>query len=585
MQKKKGSKPPLKKQPGGGVSNSVSKSIAKRIMPRESKKPLPRPRLADIQLAPRRAATKASSNEIADFPEDVPKMRPTLRDRNLEDLSPVTAQGVDDIERMRRENIGKTYDAASVVGQAGGTGLQSYGGFIREEWHPHLRGNKGTRMYREMADNEPVIGATLYVIEMMLRQAKIRIEPKDDGPMYQECADFVQSCLDDILENGGWDGVMREILSCVVFGWSWLEKVYKYRGGPTNPVAEFRSKHNDGMIGWRTFAPRAQESLLHWNMTPQGEVLGMVQILPNSGETRTVPRCKSLHFRIRGTKGNPEGYSLLRPAYTSYYHKKHMQFVEALGIERYLAGMPVMNVPASMLSPTATADQQAALASYKDLVRKIRRDEQDGIVLPSETLADGKPSGFKFSLVGGGGNRPADVDPVIQRYDQRIAMSLLTQFLLLGSQGVGSFALSSSQTNLFSTGLGTILDMICEEFTNSAIPELCELNGFSAECAPVMTHGDVESPDLAALGQFVSSMVNAGALRPDETLEEYLREIASLPQAAPIPGRVAPRTEMDDITPESVISPLERMASLAQARAGAAVTSEQAGLPVGAVPA
>ena len=44
----------------------------------------------------------------------------------------------------------------------GSTGLRAYGGYVTEEFLPELRFQQGARKYREMADNDPIVGAVLY---------------------------------------------------------------------------------------------------------------------------------------------------------------------------------------------------------------------------------------------------------------------------------------------------------------------------------------------------------------------------------------------------------------------------------------
>ena len=95
------------------------------------------------------------------------------------------------------------------------------------------------------------------------------------------------------------------------------------------------------------------------------------------------------------------------------------------------------------------------------IVRNIRRDATEGIV---------KPFGWTLELLASSGKRQFDTNAVVERYDSRIAMSTMSDFLLLGHQQVGSFALSSDKTHLFSMALGTYLDIICEVFNNQESP-------------------------------------------------------------------------------------------------------------------
>ena len=48
---------------------------------------------------------------------------------------------------------------------------------------------------------------------------------------------------------------------------------------------------------------------------------------------------------------------------------------------------------------------------------------------------------------------------------------------------------------------------------------------------PTLEYGDIETPDLGALGNYIQVLAGAGVpLFPDDNLENYLRNIASLPE-------------------------------------------------------
>ena len=157
-----------------------------------------------------------------------------------------------------------------------------------------------------------------------------------------------------------------------------------------------------------------------------------------------------------------------------------------------------------------------------DFVSNIRRDALEGLTIPA---------GWKLELLSTGGSRQFDTSKIIERYDTRIAMTVLADFLFLGHEKSGSWALSSDKTELFSMAIGAYLDMICETFNRKAIPELIELNRkhFSDADYPKLVHGDIETQDLAKLGAFLKDMSGIGLITPDDTLEEYLREQAGLP--------------------------------------------------------
>jgi hypothetical protein len=235
-------------------------------------------------------------------------------------------------------------------------------------------------------------------------------------------------------------------------------------------------------------------------------------------------------FRVGVHKNNPEGRSIIRRAYRSWYLKKRIEEIEAIGIERDLAGLPVVRAPARYMAPGASTDEKAMYAELKNLVINIRRDEQEGIVLPAEFDKDGKPL-FSLELLTTAGARQFDTNAVIQRHASYIAMVALADFILLGHEKVGSFALSDSKTHIFASAMGAILDSIADTFNRHAVPRLFAVNAESLEELPMLVHGDIETPDLEALGQFIERLSRAGMNLTDVETENVVRGIAGLPEA------------------------------------------------------
>jgi len=138
--------------------------------------------------------------------------------------------------------------------EIGSTGLLRDGGVIREEYLRELQGDRWYRVVKEMID-DPIVGATLFAIEMMMRQVVWEIKPNKSGK--QADADFVQECLSDM--SFTWADTLGEILTMLPYGWSLLEIVYKVRGGPSDDPM-YNSKYNDGRIGWRKWPPLSRNS-------------------------------------------------------------------------------------------------------------------------------------------------------------------------------------------------------------------------------------------------------------------------------------------------------------------------------------
>lgn len=408
----------------------------------------------------------------------------------------------------------------------GRIGQNRYGGVFFEEFLPELRGLKGVQVYQEMSENDETVGAILFAIEMLMRQCDFTIEPGGNEKADWDAAEFVEQCMNDMQMT--WTDTLSEILSFLTYGWSYHEIVYKLRRGRTRSP-ETSSKYDDGLIGWRKLPIRAQETLYQWEYKDNSDdLLGMTQMPAPTFQRLTIPLEKALHFKTKSRKDNPEGRSILRNAYRPWYFKKRIQEIEGIGIERDLAGFPVLYTPDSVdLWDSNNPAAVQTLARAEAIVSGVRRDAREGIVLP------GGENGWKFELLSTGSRRQFDTNQVIDRYDKRIATTVLADFVMLGQQAVGSFALASSKTKIFALAIGTYLDIICEVFTNQAIPRLIDLNAehFAGLTGyPKMVHGDIEDTDLGPFGAFIQQMVSIGAVQPDDELEDFIRRTAGLPE-------------------------------------------------------
>lgn len=409
------------------------------------------------------------------------------------------------------------------MAEIGRIGQKRYGGVFYEEFLKELRGIKGIEAYREMSDNDDTVGAILFAIKMLIRHTKWNIEPGGDTPKDREAAEFVESCMDDMQNT--WTDTISEILSFLPYGWSFHEIVYKRRMGKTKN-RRTNSKYSDGLIGWQKLPIRAQDTLYEWVYDNNDNLVGMTQQAPPDYGMYTIPMTKAMLFRTESAKDNPEGRSILRNAYRPWYFKRRIQEIEAIGIERDLAGLPVFHAPVGVdIWDSDDPEMVKINAALTEMVKNIRRDEYEGLVLPN---------GFEFELVSTGGARQFDTNAIVNRYDTKIAMTVLADFIMLGHQKVGSFALSSDKTELFSVAISSFLDVICETFNNQGIPALININGEHFDGIsdyPKMTHGDIEDVNLKEMAQYIKDMVGIGVIVPDDGLEDYIREIGNLPES------------------------------------------------------
>ena len=199
------------------------------------------------------------------------------------------------------------------------------------------------------------------------------------------------------------------------------------------------------------------------------------------------------------------------------------------------------------MSEDASAGEKLILAQIKRIITNIRRDEQEGIVFPL-AYDEGGNKLYDLALLSSGGKREFDTSEIIERYDRRIAQTCLADFILLGHEKVGSFALASSKTDIFAMAIGAWLDSIAGVFNRYAVPRLFEINGIRPSGYPRLVPSDIETPELSEVADYIAALASAGAaLFPDMELENHLRRIGGLPERKGGPSNMNPA---DMIRPE-----------------------------------
>lgn len=390
--------------------------------------------------------------------------------------------------------------------EIGKSGINWSYGYISENILSELRGSSGIKIFREMSDNDAIVGSCLYAIKQVLREARWKVKPGDAE--VAECkkdAEFLEENIRSMTHS--WSDFISDSLSMLIYGWSYFEQVFNARP--------------DGSIVWKKLAHRKQSSLDRWDVDDVGEVLGLWQRPPPNYGTIYLPLTKCILFRTEPAGGNPEGRSILMSAYRSWYFKKNIEEIEGIGIERDLAGLPILTPPENFNIQDASSETQDAITWSKRLLSSIRRDEQDGIF---------KPHGWEFKLLGAPGQRQFNTTEIINRYNKQIAVTVLAQFVMLGMERTGSYALAKEQTDMFYLCLEGWADILASTFNRHAVPTLMGLNGITSEMRPLpyLVHTNIHKHTLRDLANYVNSLAKDGHLIVDDDIREYLKNYARL---------------------------------------------------------
>ena len=396
----------------------------------------------------------------------------------------------------------------------GVSGRNTRDGNIRaDEFLAELKGQRAIRKFREMRDNDSTIGAVMYATEQILRDVPYKVRPADESEEAKKSAEFVESVLKDMEHS--LDDHISEAISALTYGFADFEVVYKRRGGPKTQNPKKMSKYSDGHIGVRKLAIRAPWTIDRFHVDETtGDLLGIYQSVGYTGTKNYIPATKLLHYKTTTNNGDVSGRSILRNAYKSYTYLNNFQNIEAIAVEREMHGIPIGRMPSEYLSSEATDAQVAVRQEFETLLRDLKRNEQGYGLLPSDLYVnvDGNPTNERLmdiELISSNGKRDIDINPIIKRYQEDIARSIMAEFTMLGSGTNGSHALSKSKTSTFLKSLESYIQTIYDTINRQLLEPLWRLNGFDFATIPTIEPGDVAPHDLKELGSFLRNLNGA----------------------------------------------------------------------------
>ena len=389
----------------------------------------------------------------------------------------------------------------------GTPGYNIFNGVPAEEFHRDLQWPTAAKTFKKMTYSAP-INASLSLYDNIISKVTWRTKPiKDATDEELKQAAFIQECLDDM--DIPFRQVILDSLSANMFGFAIQEKVFRRRNSNSG------SMYNDNKIALRKLSIRNQETIDKFIYDDSGEIVGVKQNLSNVGNnswygrklTQTevvIPRSKYMHVTVGNARGNPFGVSPLRNVYICWRFLECLSEMEASGAQRDLSGVPILKVPAQLMSADASPDQKAILENLKNIIRNLQANSQSGVIIPSTVDDTTRTPLFDISLLSdNGGKKNFDLNQIKQYYQAQIYSSLFCDIILMGSTNSGSFNLGSLKNSLLGTAVEAMLDNIVEAFNRDVIRHLYVLNGWDQTRACSLDYENLNPVDLDVFSRAV----------------------------------------------------------------------------------
>lgn len=200
------------------------------------------------------------------------------------------------------------------------------------------------------------------------------------------------------------------------------------------------------------------------------------------------------------SQSRPMGTSALDAAYTPWKEKNLIQEYLLVGIQKDLAGTPVLRVPVDLFEKAkeANSDAAATLAQLQEHMANLHAGDQTFMILPSDAFNDAGSGALQYDVdfkgISGTGKN-FDLVSIIEQKKKAIYNVLGASHLITGENGGGSLNMLEGQVGI-QAHYSNRDNMIVDDMMNkTVIPFILMLNGMNDEKTkdiPQYCHGDVQ---------------------------------------------------------------------------------------------
>jgi hypothetical protein len=398
---------------------------------------------------------------------------------------------------------------------------------------PDLQWPRNISVFEKMRRSDSAVQQVLRAVTLPVRRTPWRIDPNGAD---QEVVEFVADNLGlPILgqparpvtrtrDRFDFGAHLRLALLALPFGASFFEQTYRIERVGNARRAHIRK------LAWRP--PRTIKAV---NVASDGGLESIEQWSPGRGPDPKIPVSQLVAYVNEREGGNWLGQSLLRPAYKNWIIKDRLLRVQAQTVDRNGMGFPVY-----------TASKQDERLSSEDIIKRSKAELTAGRQV-AKSLRSGDnagasvPNGAKVELLAPNGQLP-DADKPIRYHDEQIGRAVLANFLSLGGDNsTGSYALGDTFQDFFTMSLAAIASDFADTTTMHVIEDLVDLNWGTEVRAPRLAFDEIGSKHPVT-GEAIRALVECGAIRADDGLENHLRTIYDLPPFDAETARALPTT-------------------------------------------
>lgn len=402
----------------------------------------------------------------------------------------------------------------------GESGRGHIDGYLQlEELNADLAGQSGLQVFDKMYRSDPDVRKNLWMIINLLVGATWTVQPHGGDDAKETDLDAARFVMWALFENmrPNWKGHLAQALPVGLrSGFAPFEHLWE--------TTEWDGRE---VIAPRMLDLRLPRTIDRWHQR-DGQLTAIQQQLISG--SATIPMTDLLYYRFGAEGDNWEGTSLLRPAYKPWLLKDKIERLDAIKQEREAVGVPICYPPNQ-----ATQTQREAM---EEILINLRSGEQAFVMMPgprADTMDAemAQEHGWSLEILGHKQTESSDTKPSLDYHSDKIAAALLAEFMRLGQGSApgGSRATADVQQNPFMQAAEALSAEVEAVVNDGLVARMVALN-FEVEVPPRLVMSLVDSTSLNDLSDYVSKLVEKGVLKPDDELEDFLRDRADLPPAS-----------------------------------------------------
>jgi hypothetical protein len=373
------------------------------------------------------------------------------------------------------------------------------------EYNPKLQGQAFWRIVEQMRNNSRIL-ALEYLLTLPIISTHWEVRPAPNSPTSQEASDALNHNLFETAHKDLYE-LLRLGALARFYGVRFLEPTWQI----TNGIALV-----DDYIDIHPL------TIYKLNFDSRGNLISITQ-RAQTENTRTpteteIPTDRLIRFTWREEGGNPLGYSDLRSLYPDWYRLEFLYTVLQIAAERAGIGAWQAKIPRDLW------DNDQFRNALADTVRRIRTHESGAIVIPQDVSLEVLTAIDKQGIDG--------IIKMIEHYETNLAAGVLANILQVGMRDIGTQALAQTLFEMFLYQLNQTCRWLQHTINRQLITRWLDYNypQLPPEERPKLHFTDLRLLlKREAVLNAISQAANASLITADTNLEDYIRDILSLP--------------------------------------------------------